>query len=1132
MNAEDVRGFWEMDDGQGAVVADSSGNENDGKLRDANWAQGVRSAALQISSGGSIEVSHAESLNITNAISMQVWIKPWNPRFQDKPNLLSKPDAYALHFGPGKSVSLSLKIDGKNTVLSSKYTDWKNGKWQHVAGTYDGKHMKLYVNGQLDNEKAVSGKISTNSSPLYMGSIKRRNSYQGTMDQMKLSASAFSEEEIYATFDAGSVDIARTESRFTSYFHKGTHKRDPKAVVPGFVWIEAEDFQNYGGWWMDTQFVPRMGSPYLLAAGIGYPVQDATTSITLEETGSYTLWVRNRNWIQNHAPGQFRISVAGKPSETVFGTADSNDWVWQSGGTFELEAGKIDLVIRDLTGYYGRVDALLLVQDSKYTPPTELNEYKKERDRLTGKDTEIEFIGDYDVVVVGGGVAGVNAAIASARNGAKTALIQDRPMVGGNNSAEMGVPVLGPADYGKKNSRESGLNEEIGRYQSYHFLSKWATGAEHIASQEENLTVYLNRHVYDVEMDKNRITAVRAFDMITTKATRYTGRVFIDCTGDGWLGYYAGSEYMLGRDAKETFGDSHAPDKADKLTMSGSLFQGSILAYKNKDTGKPYDMDSPEWLWDLRPNGDSLEERKGFDKSMNSGTWWHENRNNVDDLWDPEGARDGLIRVSLSYVNWIKQHSSLKEKAENFKIEALPVTNARRETRRLVGDYVLKEADVREAVLFEDRIGSGGWGLDIHHIDGIFSNEGPFDFNTHVPTYSVPYRMLYSKDIDNMLFAGRHVSVSRVALGTVRVQGTTGIMGQAAGTAGALCIKHNTNPRGIYQKHIIELQQELLKDDQYIIDLKNEDPNDLALKAKVTASSSAKQLGFGKKQVIPTGDFHDLNTERSVMFAAGELDRVGNIFALIKSTNSEPTELHLEVKALAEYGNYTWADPMAKTSVTVPANGEHWVEFELDAEMNTSRFVGLFLKPTPGLSWALMETGPSGSSRGYLEKAPDTWKAINTQFYAFYMDTTIKGEPKFEPENVNNGITRIVDDQMNMWKSDPTAAMPQWVELNLGKKQSFNTVYLTFDTNLNQAKHQTWEWKVTDRIVPESVKDYSIQYYNGSDWVTVQEVEDNYQRRRIHNFPKVSSDRLRVLVNRTNGDASARIYEVRVYNES
>jgi len=1128
----DVRGDWRMNDGRDLSVADSSGNENHGQARDTYWAQGVRSAGLQVHTGGGIEVADSDSLDISAAISIEAWVKPWNPRFPNRPTILSKEGAYALHFGPKKGVSFSLKLDGKQQVLSSNHTDWANGKWQHIAATYDGSTMKLYVNGELDNEAIATGSIATNSSPVYMGSVKRRKAFSGTMDEVKLSASANSADAIFASYEAGSFDLARTESRFTAYYGKGTHKRDPKAVVPGFVWIEAEDFADYGGWWMDTQFVPRMGSPYLLAAGIGYPVDDAVTTIDLEEAGTYKLWVRNRNWIPEHSPGTFQVSVDGRVADTTFGTAESDDWVWQEGGSFELSAGEVEMTIKDLSGYYGRVDALLLTKDLSYTPPVEVAAYKEERDRLTGKNTELKFVGDYDVIVVGGGVAGTNAAISAARNGAKVALIQDRPMIGGNNSAEMGVPVLGPADYGKKNARESGLNEEIGRYQSYNYLSKWATGAEHIAAKEENLTVYLNTHVYDVEMEGNTITAVRAFDMITTETTRYTGKIFIDCTGDGWLGYYADSEYMLGRESKETFNEVNAPDVADRLTMSGSLFQGSILGYKTEDSGNTYEMESPAWLWDLTQNGASLEQRKGFDKSHLSGNWWHENRNDVDDLWDPESARDGLIRVSLSYINWIKKYSSLKNTAERRKIEALPVTNAKRETRRLVGDYIMTESDVKNAVLFDDRIGSGGWGIDIHHIDGIFSSEGPFDFNIHLPTYSVPYRILYSKDIDNMMFAGRHVSVSRVTMGTIRVQGTTGIMGQAAGTAAALAIKHETNPRGIYRNHLRELQQQLLKDDQYIIDMKNEDPNDLALQATATASSEAREAGFNSSSVIPTGQTHALNLERAMMFATGEMANVSTVSVLINSTNAMPTELTLKVKALAEYGNFTWADDIGVFKAVVPANGQHWVDFPIDVAFANSRHLGLFLRPAGGLSWALMEKGPTGSCRGYLKNAEtDEWSAINHQYYAFYTDSEISGSSNFSASNVTNGVTRIVDDQINMWKSDPSQHMPQWVQLAWDEAKSMNTIYLTFDTNLNQAKHQTWEWKEKDRMVPESVRDYQVQYHDGSEWITLVNVEDNYQRRRIHNFRTVTTDKVRVLVTKTNGDPSARLYEVRLYNE-
>ena len=168
------------------------------------------------------------------------------------------------------------------------------------------------------------------------------------------------------------------------------------------------------------------------------------------------------------------------------------------------------------------------------------------------------------------------------------------------------------------------------------------------------------------------------------------------------------------------------------------------------------------------------------------------------------------------------------------------MTNAKRETVRLVGDHILKQDEVLQAEPFPDAIGYGGWGLDIHHPEAIFSTEGPFDFNTHTPLYNIPLRMLYSKNVPNLMMAGRNVSCTHVALGTVRVQGTTGVMGQAVGTAAAMCVRHGTDPRGIYQSHIPELQQQLLKDDQYIIGLKNEDLNDLALLAWISSSSETK----------------------------------------------------------------------------------------------------------------------------------------------------------------------------------------------------------------------------------------------------------------------------------------------------
>lgn len=975
---EDVRAFWQMNDGSGTTISDSSGNGNVLNLKNFAWAAGVNSPAVTMRTDGLFSAANSESLNPSDGISIEAWVNPWEPNYNDKPTFVYKEGAYRLGFVPGGKIGVTLTIDGKAQTLKSNASNFPKSHWIYALATYDGQMLALYINGEKDAELPISGKIDASDSPVTVASQNGRHIHWSSIDEVRIAGKAFTPEYITEYHNAGRFEVERADARFQSFFHKG-EKREAKEVVPGYVWIDAEDFDDYGGWWLDTQFVPQVGSPYMLAAGIGEPVEDAVTTINLEKPGTYKLWVRSRNWIKDHNPGTFNVLVNGNKSETVFGTEPIEEWVWQDGGTFELQAGDVELRLHDLTGWYGRCDAMILTRDMYYVPPFVLEGYKGEQRRLTGRGADEKTVGDYDVVVVGAGTAGINAAIASARTGAKTVLIQNRPMIGGNNSTEMGVPILGPADFGKKNAREGGLNEEIGRLRSYNFMKKWSNGAEVVAAQEENLTIFVNTHVYDVERSKGRITAVRAFNMIDGHLTRYTGKQFIDATGDGWVGYYAGAQLLRGREPRWMFNESNAPEDGDIITMSGALFQSSTLGYNSVDTGEPVKFEAPSWAWDLSDNTEALEARKGVEGTWKSGTWWHENRNDVDDLWDPEAARDGLINVSVSYWNWIKNESKFKEKAANRKITAIPVTNAKRETQRLVGDHILTQNDVVEARDFEDAIGNGGWGLDIHHPEGIFSKEGPFDFNTHVPQYNIPFRILYSKNVPNLFMVGRNVSCTHTALGTLRVQATTGVMGQAAGTAAAMCIEKGTDPRGIYQSHMPELQQQLLKDDMYIIGYRNEDPSDLALMASVSASS-----------------------EKSALFSA---------------------------------------------------------------------------------------------------------------------------------QNVINGLTRVVDDEMNMWASDPEQALPQWVKLDFGAEKKVNAVYLTFDTDVNDAKRATWEWKDEERMPPEAARDYLVQVNVGGKWETVADVKGNYQRRRIHRFQTLEASKVRILITATNGDRSARIYEVRAYSE-
>lgn len=978
-----------MDDGSEAIVTDSSTHRNDGLARNTRWVEGVHFSALQMENGGGIQVAHDNSLNLSAAISIDAWLKPWSPRFPDRPTVLYKEGAYALHLGPGKEITFALWLNGKEARLSLDVDNWTGGQWRYFAATYDGQSMKLYQNGKLAREKSVSGNpsISTSQSPIYLGSIKKRRNFTGSLDEIRIAGSVLTADAIADNFRTGIVDVNRRQNKFTAYYQKH-NKRTAVPRRSGTLWIDAEDFDDYGGWWMDTQFVPQMGSPYLIAAGLHEKVANAKTRIDIPEPGTYRLWVRNKNWLaQGQQPGRFHVRVDGRPSETVFGTAEQRAWVWQDGGTFDL-SDTVTLELEDLTGYYGRCDALILTRDLDFKPKQEQKDYLAFRNEHV-EQVPAKEMGHFDFIVVGGGVAGCNAAIAAARGGATVALIQDRPLVGGNNSSEMGVPVSGGSSSSR--GREAGLNEELGRLAAYHFNQKWAAGAEIAIANEPNISLFLNSHVFEAETDdQGNITAVTAFNMIDGHHTRYTGDYFADCTGDGWLGFYAGAEYMLGRESKEQFGEEHAKDVADSITMSGSLMQHSILGYQAIDMGKPVEYKPEPWFYDMRNSESGYLERPKYETGIRAGNWWTENHGRNDDLWDPEWARDDLILVSLSYYNWIKNHSPLIEKAANYRLTYIPITNAKRETRRLVGDLIVTEQDVLGRKVFEDRVGYFVWGLDVHHPLGIFSPGSPFDYHVQGSPASIPFRCLYSKDIPNMFMAGRNVSVTHVALGTARVQGTTGMMGQIIGTAAALCLEKDTTPRGIVQSHIKELQQTLIKDDITILHLGNEDPNDHARTAKVSASSS---------------------------------------------------------RSAAE-----------------------------------------------------------------------------------------------GPHNAINGLTRPLDDNMemwvgnaevpqNMWVSDPAQAMPQWLEVDLGSKQTINSVYLTFDTNLGNKRYISWEMKDSERMPPEAARDYSVQIYNGSDWVTVAEEQNNYQRRRIHRFPEVEARKVRVLIHKTNGDLSARLYEIRVYAE-
>jgi len=606
-------------------------------------------------------------------------------------------------------------------------------------------------------------------------------------------------------------------------------------------WLETERFDDYGGWTNDSQFIDTVGSAYLLAAGLGTPVEDAVTTVAVPEPGKHRLWVRTKDWAPEHHPGRFQVLVDGRPAEPTFGESGEPGWRWQQGGVHEL-SGRIELRLHDLTGYYGRCDVVVLADDLDWTPPADQEAIAELRRRHGGVSREVRDMGEHDVVVVGGGLAGCMAAVSSARMGARTVLIQNRPVLGGNASVEILVPPVGVWPGGKQDPldpRETGLIEEIRTEgnQKTEEAKVYSGRLDRLVAAEPNLDLHLNTHATGVEMKPDEtIAAVLAADVRGGQRMRFAGRVFIDCTGDGVIGVAAGAEYRHGREGRSTYGESLAPEVGDKQTM------GNSLKYVSQPTDSPQPFEAPEWAMKF-PGCDSFTPGRHPRLSREIGWQWKIELGGTRDTYlDAEAIRDDLLRLIYGIWDHVKNHcDEHREKAVNHKLVWVGHVAGKRENRRLIGDYVLNANDIIHQTLFPDRVAYGGWSIDDHHPEGFFRQGHtmriPMEECRIGQRYSIPYRSLYSKNVDNLLMAGRDISASHMAMSDTRVMLTCAVIGHASGTAAGMCVEHQTTPRGIYQERVEELQQRLLKDGAHMFDLPNRDPRDLARAATVTASS-------------------------------------------------------------------------------------------------------------------------------------------------------------------------------------------------------------------------------------------------------------------------------------------------------
>jgi len=704
-----------------------------------------------------------------------------------------------------------------------------------------------------------------------------------------------------------------------------------------------------------------------------------------------------------------------------------------------------------------------------------------------------------DLCVVGGGLAGICAAVTAARAGIRVVLIQDRSVLGGNASSEVRLWTLGATSHMGNNNRwarEGGLINELLTENLYRNPEGNALLFDALlfekATAESNLTLLLNTAAFSAEKkNENTIASVKAFNSQNSTMYEVSAPLFLDASGDGILGFLSGAAFRIGQESREEFGELCAPENPSKDLLGHSLY------FMSKDTGHPTRFIPPANALDINAVR-KIRRYRGFDsKSQACNFWWLEYGGHLDTIHQSEEIKKELWRVVYGVWNYIKNSGEFPD-AETLTLEWVGTVPGKRESRRFEGDYMLVQQDLIEQRDHPDAVSFGGWAIDHHPVEGLYSEQSGCTQWHSKGVFQIPYRCLYSRNIENLFLGGRIISASHIAFGSTRVMATCAHSGQAAGLAAAQCIRDGLIPRDLTApQRMKKLQQELLREGQYIPGIQAEDPANLAVAATVSVSSTRLL-----DRLAPGAESIALTHAQALMLPvqAGKLPEITYLL-----NASEKTVLRAELRISSKPDNHTPDVTLETLELPLEAGDEQRITLQFVQPIDQERYAFICLMPNPAVSVRLSDERLTGILTVYqkfdekVAKTPAQTPPPDSGIDAFEFwipqrrpggkNPAVEIHPPlncFAAENILNGSTRPIR-QPNVWVADPADKNPT-ITLAWKKPQPLSRIDLFFDGDYDHPM-ETVLWGHPEREIPFCIKRYRILDENGT---VLAEIKDNH----------------------------------------